>query len=110
VYAFPKGISYNYRQNSEAFHALWGSLIDYQQNQAGREMVYTAGLRGVNDEPYWNEDTLCSSVECAGATITAAIANQTQLARSTPTATGEPPQIVSYLWMELQGCVVDAGA
>jgi hypothetical protein len=101
VFAWPKGVSYSYRLNPDVFHFVWSSVITYQQVTDGREMVYSVGLRGVNDEPYWNEDTQCSSVECAGAIISAAIANQTVMARSTPTATGDAPDLVSYLWMEL---------
>jgi hypothetical protein len=101
VFAWPKGVSYSYRLNPDVFHFVWSSVITYQQVTDGREMVYSVGLRGVTDEPYADEDVQCSSVECAGAIITAAIANQTAMVLSTPTATGEAPDLVSYLWMEL---------
>lgn len=99
VFGWPNGVAYAYRVNPEPFLAAWRTLTDYEQNQQGREMVYSLGYRGVNDEPFWNEDVFCNTDACRGATITQAIANQSVIALSTPSST--PPRLVAYLWMEL---------
>jgi hypothetical protein len=99
VFAWPFGVPYTYRLNPEPFIAAWTALTDYQQRIDGREMVYSLGYRGVNDEPFWNEDTGCVTDECRGSTISQAIANQSEIALSTPYV--KKPKFVSYLWMEL---------
>ena len=99
VYAWPKGVSYAYRLNPGPFQAAWAALTDYQQRQEGREMVYSLGYRGVNDEPFWNMDTGCTTDECRGHTITQAIANESAIALATPSTV--TPQRVAYMWMEL---------
>jgi len=99
VFAWPFGVPYAYRLNPEPFRAAWTALADYQQRVEGREMVYSLGYRGVNDEPFWNEDTACTTLECRGSTITEAIANQSAIALATPYTVR--PKFVSYLWMEL---------
>ena len=99
VFAWPKGVAYAYRVNPEPFQAAWRSVTDYAQNQQGREMVYSLGYRGVNDEPFWNEDVFCNTDECRGATITQAIANQSAIIDAMPFAIR--PRKVAYLWMEL---------
>jgi hypothetical protein len=86
VFAWPKGVSYAYRLNPGPFHAVWGALADYQQREQGRSMVYSLGYRGVNDEPFWNMDTGCKTIECQGATISQAIANQSAIALATPSS------------------------
>ena len=62
-------------------------------------MVYSLGYRGVNDEPFWDEDTTCITQECRGSTVTQAIANQSLIALATPYVVR--PKFVAYLWMEL---------
>ena len=99
VFAWPNGVPYTYRLNPEPFIAAWEALTYYQQRIEGREMVYSLGYRGVNDEPFWNEDTTCVTDECRGSTITQAIANQSAIALATPYVV--KPKFVSYLWMEL---------
>ena len=99
VFAWPKGIAYAYRLNPAPFLAAWTALADFQQRVEGREMVYSLGYRGVNDEPFWNEDTGCTTLECRGSTVTQAIANQSAIALATPYVAA--PQFVSYMWMEL---------
>jgi len=99
VFAWPKGVSYAYRLNPGAFHTAWRALADYQQRAEGRAMVYSLGYRGVNDEPFWNMDTGCTTIECRGGIISQAIANQSQIALATPYVT--KPQFVAYMWMEL---------
>jgi len=99
VFAWPHGVPYTYRLNPEPFLAAWEALTYYQQRIEGREMVYSLGYRGVNDEPFWNEDTGCVTDECRGSTITQAIANQSAIALATPSII--TPKFVSYLWMEL---------
>lgn len=76
-------------------------MATYQQEQEGREMIYSVGFRGVNDEPFWNMDTQCVTDQCRGQTITQAIGNQTAIASSTPSV--HQPRFVSYMWMELLG-------
>ena len=99
VAAWPKGVAYADRLNPEPFKAAWRALADYQQREQGREMVYSLGYRGVNDEPFWDEDSSCTTNECRGATITQAIANQSEIALSTPFVVR--PKFVAYMWMEL---------
>jgi hypothetical protein len=100
VAAWPHGVPYAYRLNPEPFLAAWRALAAYQQHEQGREMVYSLGYRGVNDEPFWNEDTGCATSACRGATITQAIANQSAIVQlETPFAVR--PEMVSYMWMEL---------
>ena len=50
VFAWPKGVSYAYRMNPGPFQAVWQQLADYQQLEQGRDMVYSLGYRGINDE------------------------------------------------------------
>jgi hypothetical protein len=50
VFAWPKGVSYAYRLNPGPFHTVWEQLAAYQQQEQGREMVYSLGYRGINDE------------------------------------------------------------
>ena len=99
VFAWPKGVSYAYRLNPGPFQQVWQQLANYEQLEQGREMVYSLGYRGINDEPFWNMDTGCKTDACRGATISAAIANQTRIVRATPAAAS--PQLVAYAWMEL---------
>ena len=100
VAAWPHGVPYAYRLNPEPFLAAWRALAAYQQHEQGREMVYSLGYRGVNDEPFWNEDTGCATSACRGATITQAIANQSAIVQvETPFAV--KPRMVAYMWMEL---------
>jgi hypothetical protein len=74
--------------NPTPFKAAWQALVDFSQRDAGRDMVYSLGYRGVNDEPFWNEDKGCDTVEGRGATITDAIATQRATALATPVAQG----------------------
>ena len=99
VFAWPKGISYAYRLSPGPFQTAWQALADYQQGQEGREMVYSLGYRGVNDEPFWNQDVGCTTDACRGAPISQAIANQSAIVLGT--AGPLPPQRVAYIWMEL---------
>ena len=109
VFAWPKGVSYAYRLNPQPFLAAWRALADFSQREQQRHMVYSLGYRGVNDEPFWQMDTGCTTTECRGATISQAIANQSLIALSTPYAEGGKPQFVSYMWMELLA-LKEAGA
>jgi hypothetical protein len=88
VMGWPRGVAYAYRLNPTPFKAAWQALVDFSQRDAGRDMVYSLGYRGVNDEPFWNEDKGCTTVECRGATITDAIATQRATALATPVAQG----------------------
>ena len=88
VMGWPRGVAYAYRLNPTPFKAAWQALVDFSQRDAGRDMVYSLGYRGVNDEPFWNEDKDCTTVECRGATITDAIATQRATALATPVAQG----------------------
>jgi hypothetical protein len=99
VYAWPKGVSYAYRLAPDPFHAVWTALADFSQREQQREMVYSLGYRGVNDEPFWNMDKGCTTIQCRGQTITQAIANQSLIALSTSYI--KKPQFVAYMWMEL---------
>lgn len=99
VYAWPKGVPYAYRLNPGVFKLAWRTVMDYEQNVAGREMVYSLGYRGINDEPFWNQDPGCATDQCRGQTITEAIANQSALAASLPYT--HKPRLVAYMWMEL---------
>lgn len=99
VFAWPKGISYAYRLAPGPFLSAWTTLAEYEQHEQGREMVYSLGYRGTNDNAFWIEDTQCTTDLCRGATISAAIANQSDIILSTPAAL--PPQRVAYMWMEL---------
>jgi hypothetical protein len=101
VFAWPKGVAYAYRTNPEPFLAAWRALADFSQREQQRHMVYSLGYRGINDEPFWNQDTQCTTDECRGATISQAIANQSAIALSTPFLPGFEPQFVAYMWMEL---------
>ncbi len=55
VYAWPKGVPYSFRTSPEPFVFAWESVIDYQLRQEQREMVFSVGYRGINDEPFWNQ-------------------------------------------------------
>jgi hypothetical protein len=67
-----------------------------------RDMVFSLGYRGTNDEPFWNMDTECKTDECRGFTITQAIANESVIAKTVAAAAGAPPpRFVAYMWMEL---------
>ena len=102
VYAWPKGISYAYRLNPDVFHSVWTSLANYALAEQQRDLVFSLGYRGVNDEPFWNMDTGCTTNECRGFTITQAIANESAIAKSVAAAAGAPtPRFVAYMWMEL---------
>ena len=102
VFAWPKGVPYWYRLNPEPFHAAWSAVVDYALTQERRDMVFSLGYRGVNDEPFWSEDVDCQTVECRGGTISAAIGNQSALAHAAAAAAGAPPpHFVAYLWAEL---------
>ncbi len=104
LFAGPKGVAYAYRLNPVPFKAAWQALVDFSQRDAGRDMVYSLGYRGVNDMPFWDEDTGCATEECRGATITDAIATQRAMALATPVAAGgAAPVFVAYMWMELLG-------
>jgi hypothetical protein len=99
VFAWPKGVSYAYRLNPGPFLAAWQELASYEQGEQAREMVYSLGYRGINDEPFWAMDTGCTTDACRGGVISAAIANQSAIALATPAALR--PQRVAYMWMEL---------
>ena len=49
-YAWPKGVPYSYRLNPRVFSEVWGSLAAFQ---CGRRMLWTVGMRGLWDEPFW---------------------------------------------------------
>ena len=102
TYAWPLGVPYTYRLNPEPLRQLWRDTITYQQFTAEREMFYSLGYRGLNDYPFWNDDTACNTDLCRGETITWAIANQSAIAATVPVGPGVPaPRFVSYMWMEL---------
>lgn len=54
-YAWPMGVPYTYRLNPQPLLDLWTHTMNYQQNVAGREMMYSVGYRGLNDYPFWSE-------------------------------------------------------
>jgi hypothetical protein len=102
VFAWPYGVSYAYRLNPGVFHSVWTQLADYALAEERRDVVFSLGYRGINDEPFWNMDTGCTTVECRGATITQAIANQSAIVKGVAAAAGVPaPRLVAYMWMEL---------
>jgi hypothetical protein len=102
AYAFPEGVPYVYRLNPEPLRRLWQDLVTYQQETAQRELFYAVGYRGLNDYPFWNDDTGCNTTECRGAVISWAIGNQTSIVESTPVAPGTPkPRLATFLQMEM---------
>lgn len=102
TYAWPLGVPYTYRLNPEPLINLWESLVDYQSEVANRDMIYSVGYRGLNDYPFWQDDTACNTTQCRGEVISNAIGNQTAIIRSIPTVPGKAtPRIVTFLQMEM---------
>lgn len=95
VFSWPlQGQDWDYRRDPGTMAALWRSAIE-PQIASGAEIMWSVGLRGLNDISY----RACDSDEQCGALITQAMANQTAWIRALdPNAT-----IVTYMWQENLG-------
>lgn len=97
VFGWPlPSTDWNYDKDPGTMASLWRSAIDAQA--ALPEVLWSVGLRGLNDYPY-----PCSTPAECGGLISAAMGNQTQWIRSAqPNAT-----ILLYLWQEALSYLTD---
>ena len=94
VFAWPlPGTDWSWSKNSGTMSALYQSAIAAQTSDGGGEILWSVGLRGLNDEPY-----PCSTPKECGAAVTAAMSNQTAWIRSTPGQ--ENATLIFYTWQE----------
>jgi len=93
VFSWPLASSdWNWKKNSGTMSALYQSAIAAQAAGNG-EILWSVGLRGLNDEPY-----PCSSQAECGAAVSAAIGNQSAWIRSAPGQANAT--LMFYTWSE----------
>ena len=84
VWGWPTGLPYTYRLDPELLQTAWRALAKYQ---AGRNMLWSVGMRGLWDQPFWAADPAIQSDQERGAIISACIGNQTSIIED---ETGKP--------------------
>jgi hypothetical protein len=94
VFAWPlPSTDWSWAKNSGTMSALYQSAIAAQTSGGGGEILWSVGLRGLNDEPY-----PCTTQKECGAAVSAAMSNQTAWIRSTPGQ--ENATLIFYTWQE----------
>ena len=92
----PAGVPYSFAKSRETLEYTWKAVAEMQ---AGKKMLWTVGYRGLNDYPFWNDDTSFKTDAARGALISEAMAAEAAAVRS---ATGEAnPPMFTYLWSEM---------
>ena len=92
VFSWPlPSTDWSWAKNAGTMSALYQAAITAQAG--GGEVLWSVGLRGLNDEPY-----PCSKPASCGAAVSAAMANQTAWIRSAPGQ--ENATLVFYTWQE----------
>ena len=93
THRWPKDVPFSYTKHPDIMERYWrDSIAAYQ----GREVVWTVGYRGKQDQPFWVDEPEINTPVARGAVITKAIAKQVELIREAdPKAT-----IIANLWME----------
>lgn len=93
TWRWPKDVPFSYSKHPQIMENYWKACIDAQKDY---EVVWSVGLRGKHDRPYWADDPSVKTPEARGALTTKAIAKQVELIRQVqPNA-----DIVANMWME----------
>lgn len=93
VFSWPlPSTDWTWTKNAGTMSALYQAAINAQAG--GGEVLWSVGLRGLNDIPY-----PCSSPAACGADVTAAMANQTAWIRAAPGRQANA-SIIFYTWQE----------
>ncbi len=81
-------------EQEEAFCAIWRETVRKNRDQ---KTVWTLGLRGQGDYPYWDDDPSCDTPQKRGAIVTRAVSLQYDIVRQ---ECGEVP-CCAYIYGEL---------
>ena len=68
TFQWPTGVPYSFAKSRETLEYTWRAVVEQQKE---KKMLWTVGYRGLNDYPFWLDDTRCVSGVCACACVCA---------------------------------------
>jgi hypothetical protein len=93
TFRWPADVPFSYAKHPDIMERYWQTCIDAFK---GKEVVWTVGYRGKNDQPFWEDEPDITTPQARGEVITRAIAKQVDLIRSVqPDA-----PIIANMWDE----------
>jgi hypothetical protein len=79
TFQWPKGVPYSFAKSRETLEYTWRAVAEQQKH---RKMLWTVGYRGLNDYPFWRDDTSFTTDAARGQLISEAMVAQAAVVRN----------------------------